>query len=429
MSLHPEALDRNHRLESLAPAILKALSPLGLRSFFPKGIPFQAGQAKACPINGTIGQITDGSGNPLVLAPLGELVPDLDPRDAFLYSPIQGREQTRQAWHAKLTQEDDRMAGVGLGQVTAGICHAISMGADLFFTPGDTLVLPDLYWDNYDQIFNIRLEGRMLTFPLYAPAGGFNLDGLRETLASVAGKVHVILNFPSNPSGYSPTEPELRAMADILTEAAADRPVIVYVDDAYHGLVFDPAATPKSLFFELLDRHPQLIPIKCDGVTKELSFFGGRVGFLHFGVSAATSEILVDKCKGLIRAGIGGTVGISQAMIEVELADPRHDSEVEQVRLALQRRYDVLKEALKAPSPHWTVYPFNAGCFCLLRLREGLDAEVVRQALIRDEGVGVVSQGSTCIRIAFCSLREDAIAPLVAALARTCDRLSSAVIG
>jgi len=315
------------------------------------------------------------------------------------------------------------MEKVALGQVAAGICHALSMGADLFFAPGETLIIPDLYWDNYETVFQVRLEGDFKTFPFYDAAGGFNVEGLRATLAAQPGKANVLLNFPSNPNGYSPTPEELKAIAEVLVGAAAARPVVIFCDDAYHGLVFEPTATSKSLFFELIQRHPNLIPLKCDGVTKELSFFGGRVAFLHFGVDKALGEILVDKCKGLIRSGIGGTVGLSQVLTEVELGDPRHAAEFERVRATLERRCQQLKAALAKPTRHWRVFPFNAGCFCLLELREGLRAEDVRQRMIREESVGVVSQGERCIRLAFCSLKEEAIQPLVEALERVCERM------
>jgi aspartate/methionine/tyrosine aminotransferase len=421
--LHPEAAERNERLGTIAPFIREALSPMGLRSFFPKGIPFQAGQAKNCHINATIGQITDGAGNPIPLAPMAEKLSSLNAKDVFLYSPIQGREPARKAWHAKLLKEDSRMEHVGLPVVGAGVCHTLTMGAELFFSPGDTLILPDLYWDNYEQIFQIRLEGQFKDFPFYNAMRTFNVEGLRRTLAETPGKVHVLLNFPSNPNGYSPTAAEMRAIADVLSEAARERTVVVFCDDAYHGLVFDPAATTKSLFFELIGRSGQLIPLKCDGVTKELSFFGGRVGFLSFGVDKKAAEILLDKCMGLIRSGIGSPVGISQHLMEVELADPRHEAEFEKMRLILASRYHVLKAALQKPTRHWKVFPFNGGCFCLLELRAGLDAEVVRQKMIHDEGVGVVSQGSKYIRLAFCSIREESIQPLVTALERVCEKL------
>jgi aspartate/methionine/tyrosine aminotransferase len=204
--------------------------------------------------------------------------------------------------------------------------------------------------------------------------------------------------------------------------AAADRTVVVYCDDAYHGLVFDPKAATKSLFFELLNRSANLIPLKCDGITKELSFFGGRVGFLSFGVVKEAAAILTDKCAGLIRSGIGSPVAISQYLMEIELADPRHEGEFERLRSIMAGRYTALKAALAKPNRNWTVFPFNAGCFCLLELREGLDADAIRQQLIKDESVGVVSQGNRYIRLAFCSLKEESIEPLVAALDRVCEQ-------
>ncbi|MDP2876278.1 MAG: aminotransferase class I/II-fold pyridoxal phosphate-dependent enzyme [Holophaga sp.] len=423
MSIHPEAQDRNDRIKAINPVITAALSPLGLRSFFPKGIPYQAGQAKNCKINATIGQITDGDGSPLPLAPLAEKLSALNPKDAFLYSPIQGRDTARKAWHAKLVKEDARMEQVGMGVVSAGICHALNMAAELFFAEGDTLVVPDLYWDNYEQIFQIRLQGTFRTFHFYNAQGGFNIEGLRETLASVKGKVHLLLNFPSNPNGYSPTPAEMQAIAEVIVAAASDRTVIAFCDDAYHGLVFEPTATTKSLFFELIGKSANLIPLKCDGVTKELSFFSGRVGFLTFGVDPNAAAILVDKCMGLIRSGIGCPVGLSQYLMEIELADPRHDAEFEKMRMVLQTRYGVLKQALTRPTKQWTVLPFNGGCFCLLKLRDGLDADAVRQQLIHEESVGVVNQGDRYLRLAFCSIKEASIDPRVAAIERVCEKM------
>jgi len=420
MTIHPEAREGNDRLQALNPAVFEALSPLGRRAFSPRGISFQAGQSRGCRINATVGQITDGAGNPLPLAPLAEHLAGLDPRDAFLYAPVAGREPVRQAWHAKHVKEDPRMEAVALPMVTSGICHALSMAAELFFSPGDTLILPDLYWDNYEQIFQTGLEGRFQGFPFYDAGMAFNLEGLRAALAAAPGKAQVLLNFPSNPNGYSPTPEEQGAIARILAEAARSRPVVVYCDDAYHGLVYDPAAATRSLFFDLLGRSPNLIPLKCDGITKELSFFGGRVGFLSFGLERDAAAILTDKCLGLMRSRIGSSNAVAQVLTELELADPRHEAEFERLRLLMAARWRALRAALARPSPHWKVFPSNSGCFCLLELRPGLDADAVRQRLIREESVGVVSQGGRYLRIAFCSLDEASMAPLVQALERVC---------
>jgi aspartate/methionine/tyrosine aminotransferase len=214
---------------------------------------------------------------------------------------------------------------------------------------------------------------------------------------------------------------ELFAIAEILVKAAKSRPVVVYCDDAYHGLVFDTEATTKSLFFELLDRSPNLIPLKCDGITKELSFFGGRVGFLSFGVEKEAADILLNKCMGLMRSRIGSPVGISQYLMEIELLDPRHENEFERLRAIIADRYLVLKSELAKPNRNWESFPFNAGCFCLLKLRDGLKADEVRQRLIHEESVGVVSHGDNFLRIAFCSIDKGDIAQLIESLDRVCE--------
>lgn len=422
MPLHPEAQILNDLIDQEHPALGKALSSFGRRVYAPKGIPFQAQQAAGCKVNATIGQITDGKGQPLPLDRLAGLMKDLPQKDVFLYSPIQGRERCRTLWKNKLIAEDIRFSTLSLPGVSLGICHALAMATDLFFERGDTLVVPDLYWDNYDQIFEVRHEARMVHYPFY-DGTTFNIKGLKQVLDEVSGKVHVLLNFPNNPTGFSPTLNEIKQISDLLVSAAEKRIVVVYCDDAYHGLVFEPNATTQSLFFELIDRHPNLIALKADGVTKELSFFGGRVGFLSLGLSGPVGQYLNEKICGLVRGSVGSPVGISQFLSEEELLDPQHESSFQNLKSILEKRYRVLQAGLSQGSPFWTPLPFNSGCFCLLQLKPGLEAEKVRQQLIKDESVGVVSHLDRYLRIAFCSMTEEDISILLQALHRTCEKM------
>lgn len=422
MPLHPEAQILNHLIDQEHPALGKALSSFGRRVYAPKGIPFQAQQAAGCKVNATIGQITDGKGQPLPLDRLSGLMKDLPQKDVFLYSPIQGRERCRTLWKNKLIAEDIRFSTLSLPGVSLGICHALAMATDLFFERGDTLVVPDLYWDNYDQIFEVRHEARMVHYPFY-DGTTFNIKGLKQVLDEVSGKVHVLLNFPNNPTGFSPTLNEIKQISDLLVSAAEKRIIVVYCDDAYHGLVFEPNATTQSLFFELIDRHPNLIALKADGVTKELSFFGGRVGFLSLGFSGPVGQYLNEKICGLVRGSVGSPVGISQFLSEEELLDPQHESSFQNLKSILEKRYRVLQAGLSQGSPFWTPLPFNSGCFCLLQLKPGLEAEKVRQQLIKDESVGVVSHLDRYLRIAFCSMTEKDISILLQALHRTCEKM------
>ena len=80
------------------PATERMLSPLGRRLAFPRGIPFQADEARGSRIDATIGQLTDGEGAPIPLPALQASVDGLDPAATFLYAPIEGPRPLREAW-------------------------------------------------------------------------------------------------------------------------------------------------------------------------------------------------------------------------------------------------------------------------------------------------------------------------------------------
>ena len=97
------------------------------------------------------------------------------------------------------------------------------------------------------------------------------------------GKKVVLLNFPNNPSGYTPTVAEAKAIVACLTaEAARGSAVVVLIDDAYFGLVFEDGVIGESIFVDLADAHPNLLAVKIDGATKEDYVWGFRVGFLTY---------------------------------------------------------------------------------------------------------------------------------------------------
>jgi len=57
---------------------------------------------------------------------------------------------------------------------------------------------------------------------------------------TIGEKKVLLLNFPNNPTGYTPTEEEQKALVEAIKEAAeAGKKVVVWVDDAYFGLVYE----------------------------------------------------------------------------------------------------------------------------------------------------------------------------------------------
>ena len=415
----------NRDLERDAPAIFQCLSAVGRRVFYPPGIPQQGIEARGTSYNGTIGQITDGRGKALPLPSMADAIDLGDPSRlsrAFLYSPVDGVPELRSAWRARQRRGVPEGVPSTLPLVTDGLTHALSMVSDLFAGEGRAVALAAPFWGNYRQCFALRTGADMRTTATWVHGAGgahtFHADGIREALEEVpAGEPAIaIINAPSNPGGYMPTDAERAALVRTLLGIAEERPLVVVCDDAYAGLVFDPTITRHSLFWELAGRHDNLLAIKLDGATKELSFFGGRVGFITFGVpqGSAVEAALISKCKSLVRSTVGSPVALSQMLVLRALEHPNVEDEIEAVRVRLERRCHALQEALaEADDTLLRPWPFNAGCFAVVELPEGVDAEALRRHLIATHDTGIVSLPPRHVRIAFCSVAANAMPDLV----------------
>ncbi len=415
----------NATIRAAAPSLFQHLSALGRRAVFPRGIPFQAAEAASAEINGTIGQITDGRGGtrplPVVAEGLSSLDPDLQ-RHSLLYSPMAGLPELRELWRARQRREAPQDAPSSLPIVTVGLTHGLSIIADLFISPETVVVLPAPFWGNYKQIFGLRRGAAVVGFPAY-DGDRFRAEGYAEALDELPrGAAMVVLNFPSNPGGYSPSEAERAQIVEGLVAAAQKRRVLVLVDDAYHGLVYDAEIPRRSIFWDLLGKSEQLVPVKVCGTTKELVFFSGRVGFLTFACApdSALAQALESKVKALIRSTVGSPVGPSQALALRALRHPELDAQTEAVRAELEARFLCLQQAYRQLNFRTLrLLPCNSGCFALFELQD--DPEIWRRRLLAEQSVGMISVPPRYLRLAFSSVAEDNLVELLTRLKRMED--------
>jgi aspartate/methionine/tyrosine aminotransferase len=421
-----EADRLNAVLERDAPALARCLSPLGRKAAFPKGIPYQAATAKGTEINATIGQLTDGSGEPMPLPQLARQLSALDAREAFLYAPVSGPEALRTLWGAR----ERRLGGVTADVrstkplVTHGLTHGLSLVADLFSDEDTDIIVPSPSWENYGLLFSLHRDARIVEFPFFRD-GRFNVEGLSDALAKVRHKAVVILNLPGNPSGYAPTDAEVPQIIEAL--AGAPKPTLVAVDDAYQGWVYERGHLATSLFWKLAERldPDKVAAVKIDGATKELAFFASRVGFLTFPHTTDEAEsALESKLKCITRGTVGSASGPAMAVVTEALRDPDLDAAFEERRQQLAERYQALRDALGSlHDERVTPLPFNAAYFALLQLSDGLDAEALRRDLIANESVGTIAfPEANALRIAYCSLDASQLPELVQRLGRSLKR-------
>lgn len=412
---NPLATELNEQLRAASPAVFALLSELGKRIYLPKGILSQTAEAgaKAHRFNATRA-IASEDGDMMHLAVSRELVPTLPLEGIYGYAPVLGQPELREAWKTHLLKENPSLpeATLRLPIVTSGMTHGFSLLAELFVDSGDTLILPDKIWGNYRLIFQTKAGACLQTYPFFNAAGGFNTQGFREILTDTTDeKLLVLLNFPHNPTGYAINPTEAQRIVDaIVARADAGSRLLVMIDDAYAGLWYDASVMHESLFGLLVGCHPNVVPVKVDGATKEEYAWGLRVAFISFGIGGAAMQSLEQKFSGLIRANTSGASQVSQTLILEAMKAPNYAEQKQRNYEILEARAVKVKEVASDAryAKLWEVYPSHAGYFTCLNLKSG-NAEKVRQRLLDEHGIGTISLGETELRVAYSCLEESDI--------------------
>jgi len=416
--MNPLAVELNRALEGTVAGDL--LSDLGRRLYFPKGIVAQSAEAKklAKRMNATIG-IAYKAGRPMYLGSIRSLLDKLEPEEIFPYAPTQGIEPLREFWKRELLRKNPDLAGADFSTplVVPGLTAGIATLADLFAGPGVPVVLPDLQWDNYPLVFETRREARSATFPLNR-GDGFNVAGMADALREAAreGRVVLLLNFPNNPTGYSPSKAEAEAIvAAVLDVARGGARILAITDDAYFGLFYEPETFTQSLFARFCGLHENVLAAKVDGSTKEDLTWGFRTCFVTLGakgLGAAHYEALTRKLMGAVRSSVSNSSVLAQSVVLRAVKSPGYEGEKREAYETLRERYVKVK-ALLAGRPREVLepLPFNSGYFMSFRLAKG-KAEELRKELLAQDGVGTIAIDERILRVAFSSVDLDDLGAL-----------------
>ncbi len=412
--MHTIARELNQVLEHTVIADL--LSDLGKRMYFPKGIVSQEAEAslKAKKLKATVGMATKQN-IPMYLPSIFEDISSAAPSDVFPYASTAGDQELRKLWLEEMAVKNPDLRGktTSLPVVTSGLTHGIFLAGDLFLDEGDTILVPDLFWGNYTLIFEERSKAKLVTFPFYnQDKSGLDLHALEQAIANAPGsKVSLIVNFPNNPSGYSPTVQEAQQIVAILKRAAdGGKRLAVITDDAYFGLFYEEGTCTQSLFAMLADAHEHILAIKVDGATKEDFVWGFRIGFITFGAKGVTSEqyeALVKKTMGAVRSSISNASKPAQSLILKGMKSSTYHQEKQQAFDLLQSRYVLVKDILKrhADDDNLVPLPFNSGYFMAFACKGS--AEELRLYLLDRYEVGAIAIKDDYLRIAFSSVDND----------------------
>jgi aspartate/methionine/tyrosine aminotransferase len=425
------------------------LSARGRAARMPEGIRVWGERAaRAGALDATMGVITapasilGGAGEAYSIASLPqvrEAFAAWKPGEVFPYAPVAGTRAFREGWRRWIGMKaagdvsrpgpfEERLT---LPVATAGVSGALGAVGHLVLDPGDPVLVPDRRWDGYDTTFGIVNGARVEPVRLLDGAT-WDLAAWREAISETAreqGRAVCVINFPHNPTGFVPSEDEAEAFAELAAAAAEETGghVVVLCDDAYEGFVY--ADRPRtSLFYRLVDRHPRLLAIKCDGITKELLFWGGRLGaattaFATSAAPEARAEAEAEwenKLSAVVRGMISSASTPVQTLVGRLLADPPALIEARAPLLAsLVERHRAMERALAGAEARaaFRSDPFHGGLFALLNLAAG-DAPEAARILLSGPKIGVVPFGGSgqdlnALRVTYATVPIDRIEGLV----------------
>ena len=388
------------------------LSDFGRRFYFPKGIVAQSAEAKekATRFNATVGMATS-KGKPMFLNSVRDQISELSESDVFPYAPTSGVLDLRKKWREEMYEKNPSLAGktTSVPLVTTGLTHGMSVLGDMFLDKGDTIVVPDMFWGNYRLIFEERNQADIVTFPFFTDMGGMNISEFEKVLTDAPGnKVAFVLNFPNNPTGYTPTVKDGEKIIDLLLKLAkGGKKILAILDDAYFGLFYEEESLKESLFGMLADLHENILAVKVDGVTKENFAWGFRIGFLTFASKNLSLEALgalTTKTSGAIRASISNSNKMAQSLVLKSFTSATYQSEKDAGFKILKERYLKVRELVKSfdSNSPLSALPFNSGYFMTF-LYKG-DSEKLRVYLLNKYGIGTISIQGKYLRIAYSSV-------------------------
>ncbi|MDX1797650.1 MAG: aminotransferase class I/II-fold pyridoxal phosphate-dependent enzyme [Candidatus Lokiarchaeia archaeon] len=434
------------------------LSDMGKRMFLPDGIFYWAKRAKEeAELIGTLGaaygfekDFIHGGKNDWLPCYLKEIADysKLTVKDIVPYTSIGGLIETREFWKdwiiRKSLYENDEVAllsrlkkYITTPVITGGITNGIFQACSLFLNPRDSIIVPNKRWGNYDNIVKKFIGAKCKSFEFFKN-DKINIEGIREAIDFVAQsqeKIIILLNFPNNPTGYVPTKEEGSNIVALLKESQLihKKPIIVLVDDAYEPYIFRDNVLQRSIFYDLHQLYENVIPIKLDGITKELLVYGGRIGFITLSLKPSWIENeeelqilkaeIHNKLEGFIRATISNCNSFYQVLTYKLFQEKGMDQIIKsrnEVQNLLKKRYDCINSELKKiESPSISIDPNSGGFFVFLNLdKNKIKATEFADHLLQQYKVGIIpvevlNENVNGIRIAYCSIDLNEIPELI----------------
>ncbi|HEV2560039.1 MAG TPA: pyridoxal phosphate-dependent aminotransferase [Microvirga sp.] len=162
--------------------------------------------------------------------------------------------------------------------VTCGGMHALQLAARMTAGPGDEVLVPTPAWPNFIGALTVA-GARPVGVPLARGEQGWRLDIGRLQAAVTPRTRAIMVNTPANPTGWTATEDDQRAILDL----ARRHGLWIVADEIYGRFVYDPAVTVGTgrapSFRDSMTAEDRVLFVQT--FSKNWAMTGWRLGWLE----------------------------------------------------------------------------------------------------------------------------------------------------
>lgn len=286
---------------------------------------------------------------------------------------------------------------------TPGGSGADAMSIENYLDEGETLIIPDIAWGNYATMAEVN----NINFVKYSMFDGdhFNLNSLKETVQEVLKKqdrIVIVINDPChNPTGYSMTHAEWKAVIDYANEVSKDVPFIIIDDIAYIDYSYDLAQSRKymEIWNDISENVLITVAFSC---SKALTSYGLRCGAAVVIAKNESDvrdvEIVMEKYARATWSNIPNAAMSNFVWLVTEDRENFLKEKQKYIDLMKERSEIFMKEADEAGLAY---YPYKEGFFVTLKVDDNAFRSKFHQAMM-DQHIYTVEVNHG-IRVAVCS--------------------------
>ncbi len=255
--------------------------------------------------------------------------------------------------------------------VTGSGMQAIKLAIEAVTSPGDDVVFLSPAWPNFAA--SAELSGaRAVAVPLNFEHGKWQLDIAKLEDAITPKTRALFVNTPSNPTGWTASHDDLRAILDL----ARRNGLWIIADEIYALYHFSDGRAPS--FLDIMEDGDRILFV--NSFSKNWSMTGWRVGWIV--APAEIGQVL----ENLIQYSTSGVAQFMQAGAVAAL-DRGDDFIAENIAKASRSR-DLLCDALIATNRVQTLKPDGA-IYAFLKIDGVTDARRTALDIVDKTGVGL----------------------------------------